>query len=45
MIGCWFLSPFGMIESVFCGRRYEYWASGVESRCGLYDYCRGWWDL
>lgn len=38
MIQCWFLSPYGMMEAVFCGRRYEIVAEGVEARCNLHDF-------
>ncbi len=41
MIQCWFLSQFGMLEAVFCGRRYEIRAAGVEARSNLYDFVRG----
>jgi len=37
MIQIWFLSPNGMLEAVFCGRRYEIVAEGVDARTSL------WW--
>lgn len=40
MFQCWFLSPEGMVEIIFCGWRYELRAEGIEARCNLYDYVR-----
>jgi len=37
LIQTWFLSPNGMLEAVFCGRRYEIVAEGVDARTSL------WW--
>jgi len=33
MIQTWFLSPNGMLEAGFCGRRYEIVAEGVDTHC------------
>ncbi len=41
MIQSWFLSPYGMIEAVFAGRRYEIISIGIEARSNLYDYVCG----
>jgi len=44
MIQCWFLAPYGMMEAIFCGHRYEVVAEGIEPRCELYKYVNGWWN-